>query len=126
MAKKKKFTLFNPEGKAWLTYEEVMEPTINITDKEDAKQYFEAYVAFLQAELDLHPEKEHSRSAEEIANHNIGYYAGYYGNEVRARVEELFECEHPVFGSIKEKGPVNPSEAFWIGYHMGGELNNKL
>ena len=47
---------------------------------------------------------------------NLGYYAGYNSNEVRERVEELFECEHPVFGKIKELGPPTTKEAFDCGF----------
>ena len=53
--------------------------------------------------------------AEKICKSNLGYYAGYYDNETRARVEKLFLCEHPIFGSIKENGAPTPEEAFNAG-----------
>ena len=42
----KNFTKFNPEGKEKLTYGEALSPAMEITDPEDAKQYFDAYVEF--------------------------------------------------------------------------------
>lgn len=43
--------------------------------------------------------------AEQIERSNLGYYAGYHLDETRERVERLFRCAHPVFGSIAENGP---------------------
>jgi len=57
-----------------------------------------------------------------IAKSNLGYYAGYYSNEVRERVEKLFCCAHSVFGSIKENGISTPQEAF----DMGKNMNNHV
>ncbi len=48
--------------------------------------------------------------AEEIERANLGYWAGYYRPETRERVERLFRCAHPFFGSIAEKGPPTPEQ----------------
>jgi len=53
--------------------------------------------------------------AESIERQNIGYYAGYCSNETRKRVEHLFRCQHPIFGSISETGPPTPKMAFKAG-----------
>lgn len=84
-------------------------PAMKITDPEEAKQYFEACV--------LHNMliSNHSREkAIEIEKTNLGYYAGYYDSEIRARVEKLFNCEHPIFGPISEGEPT-AQEAFDTG-----------
>lgn len=104
------FTKFNPEGKEKLTYGEALGTAMSITDPEDAKQYFEAYVDFMVKHSSIK-----KREAIEIAKLNLGYYAGYYDNETRERVERLFLCEHPIFGSIKENGIPTPEEAFNAG-----------
>lgn len=39
---------FNPENKQELTYGECLEPAMKITDPEDAKQYKEAYIKFIE------------------------------------------------------------------------------
>jgi len=50
---------------------------------------------------------------------NLGYYAGYCDDETRARVERLFKCEHPIFGSIEKNGPPTAKEAFEKGMYLG-------
>lgn len=90
-------TKFNPENKKTLTYGECLDPAMKITDKEDAEQYFKAYVEFQKLNME---EATGKHSAEEICKKNIGYFAGYYNEETRRRVESLFDCSHPVFGSV--------------------------
>lgn len=106
-------TQFNPDNKEVLTYGECLHPAMKITDKEDAKQYFASYVDFIQKHLDKEP-NENGLTAEQIAKQNLGYFAGYYDNETRLRVEELFECSHPIFGNAKNGTPT-PEEAFEMG-----------
>ena len=85
-------TKFNPENKEDLTYGECLDPIATITEQEDADQYFAAYVEYVKTFLS---DSEISR-AEEIARHNIGYFAGYYSQEVRDRVNKLFKTKHPI------------------------------
>jgi len=115
----KKITKFNPEGKETLTYGECLEPAMKITNPEDAKQYFEDYVKFIQKYLDKEP-RDDDKTASDIAKINLGYYAGYYDNDTRRRVEKLFFCEHPVFGSVVKNGIPTAQEAF-----NKGRMNNK-
>jgi len=56
---------------------------------------------------------------------NIGYHAGYFSNEIRERVERLFDCEHPFFGRIAIKGPPTVSEAFKMGQEFGAKLRRQ-
>lgn len=113
-------TIFNPENKKDLNVGECLDPIFKITDRKDAKQYKASYVAYIQEHLDKEPGNM-DKSAMNIANSNIGYYAGYGSNEDRKRIEELFDCAHPIFGSIKEKGAPTSAEAF----EMGKELSKK-
>lgn len=92
-------TQFNPEKKELLSYGESLGPAMEITYPEDAKQYFLAYVAYLQKVRD---EKDNF-IAWNIALGNIGYYAGYYDSATRARVEKLFNAAHPIFASVNNK-----------------------
>lgn len=110
-------TKFNPENKKVLTYGECLGPAMKITEASDAEQYLEDYVAFIQAGLDKHP-REDGMPAKVIAATNLGYYAGYYDNETRARVERLFHCSHPIFGAIASKGAPTSEEAFETGKRM--------
>lgn len=110
-------TKFDPKGK-------ILEVAIAITDPKDAKQYLKAYIDFIQADIDRNPTRK-GDNAENIAKGNIGYYAGYYDNEVRARIEQLYSCAHPVFGSIAEKGPPGPKKAFAIGVALGKKMKKE-
>jgi len=109
-------TKFNPENKESMTYRECLGPAMEITDPEDARQYLQDYVAFTQKHLDQNPRTD-GLTAEDIAKANLGYYAGYYSNETRERVERLFSCSHPVFGKITEHVPT-PEEAFHSGINL--------
>lgn len=104
-------TKFNPNNKESLTYGECLDPIFKITDKADAMQYKNAYIEFTEN----HIKENEPLSALQIVNSNIGYYAGYGSNEDRKRIEELFECSHPVFGSVKENGVPTGKEAFECG-----------
>jgi hypothetical protein len=104
-------TQFNPQNKGReLTYGEIMDPIFNITEPQDAQQYLEAYCRWLEYEYNNPPEE-----AEFIAKSNIGYWAAYGSRQDRERIEELFDCEHPVFGSVKENGHPTPQQAFEAG-----------
>lgn len=107
-------TKFNPENKKTLTYEECLGPAMKITDEADAQQYLTDYVEFIRRGLKKSPSRT-GMTAEEIARSNLGYYAGYYDADTRARVERLFCCEHPIFGSIEKNGQPSPEVAFLLG-----------
>jgi len=107
-------TTFNPENKATLTYGEALAPAMKITDQSDADQYKAAYMAYTDQFL-KDGVSESGLTCEQIVNTNLGYYAGYYSDEVRVRVERLFRCSHPIFGSIKDNGTPKGREAFQCG-----------
>lgn len=113
---KNDMTKFNPENKETLTYQECLGPAMKITNKEDAKQYKSAYIQFTEKFL-KNGLSESGMTAEQIVNNNLGYYAGYYSNETRERVEKLFLCSHPIFGAIKENGAPTAKEAFEYGFN---------
>ena len=107
-------TKFNPENKEMLTYGECLGPAMEITDPQDAQQYLAEYLKWIQKSRDKEP-RDDDMTAEQIASANMGYYAGYYDNETRERVEKLFRCSHPVFGTIKDNGTPTPEQAFKMG-----------
>jgi len=113
-------TKFNPENKKVLTYGECLGPAMEITNEIDAKQYLLYYVSFIQKEINKNPRDD--MTAEQIAKTNLGYYAGYYGEETRIRVEKLFMCSHPIFGSIEEKGSPTAEQAFEMGKNYSKKL----
>ena len=74
------------------------EPAMEITEQSEADEYFEACV---QHCMSFGKSRE---EAEIIERQNLGYFAGYYNAETRGRVEKLFSCTHPIFGSIANNG----------------------
>jgi len=107
-------TKFNPENKETLTFGECLGPAMEITDPQDAQQYLAEYVNHIQKYLDKEP-REDNMTAEDVAKVNLGYYAGYYDNETRGRVESLFTCVHPIFGTVKDNGIPTAEEALELG-----------
>ena len=96
-----------------MTYGEAYRPAMGITEQAEADAYFEVLVADCM-------EHGHTRErAEEIERSNLAYFAGYYDNETRERVERLFKCKHPVFGSIAENGEPSDEEVLMLGIAMG-------
>jgi hypothetical protein len=87
-----------------------------ITDPLEADLFFEFLICLCTTTGKTRQE------AMDIERENLGYWAGYYDNETRERVERLFRCEHPVFGSIAKNGPPTPEQAFAAGVRMGERL----
>jgi hypothetical protein len=94
-------------------------PAMELTEQPDADAYFEKCI-----EHTMRFDKNTRERAESIERANLGYYAGYYSNETRARVERLFHCAHPIFGEIAVKGPPTPEEALAKGIEMGRAAAN--
>lgn len=88
-------------------------PAMAITDQAEADKVFEQLV---QDSMSYGHSREDS---EAIERGNLGYFAGYFGNETRERVERLFKCEHPIFGSIVKNGPPTLREALLAGMAIG-------
>jgi hypothetical protein len=116
-------TKFNPENKEILTTGETLGPAMNITDQDDAKQYFEAYVNF--SILTHKNETNAYENAVKVCKANLGYYAGYYDSKTRERVEKLFSCCHPIFGSIKDNGEPTAAQAFELGKKLALKYQRK-
>lgn len=92
-----------------ITIGDKYQPAMEITDQDKADAYFEECVVHTMRWGRTREE------AEKIERANLGYYAGYYNDETRERVERLFRCSHPIFGAIAQQGPVTPAKAFEMG-----------
>lgn len=87
-------------------------PAMALTDVFAAKEYFEACVAHTMSH-------GHSREeAERIERTNLAYWAGYHSDDVRRRVEALFDCQHPVFGKIAVNRAPSPEVALAMGIEL--------
>jgi hypothetical protein len=78
-------TKFNPDQKAKLTYGEAMYPAMNITDKEDARQYLSAYAEYISRRHGITAAK-----ARRIAKSNLITFAGNCSNETGLEVARIF------------------------------------
>lgn len=117
-------TRFNPKNKKEPTIGDLLEPAMKITDQADADQYKKAYIEFTHKYM-TQEQFDKGETAEGVVNSNLGYFAGYFSNETRERVERLFHCSHPVFGSIKENGSPTPEEAFEMGMALAAGKEKK-
>lgn len=98
-------------------------PAMTITDQAEADKYFKRLVKHAMLFGKSRAE------AEELERGNLGYFAGYCDNATRARVEQLFKCEHPIFGAIARNGPPTQTEALAAGMiaaKSGIEMARKL
>lgn len=77
------------------TIGEAYSPAMNITTQEEADLYFEQLVSEC---IEARPMTR--QEAEKIQRQNLGYYSGYYDVATQERVQRLFRCVHPVFGSV--------------------------
>ena len=91
---------------------EKYEPAMDITDQAEADAYFERLVAHQMLFSTTR------QQAELIERSNLAYWAGYYGNDTRMRVERLFRCAHPIFGAIAKLGPPTAEQALALGHIM--------
>ena len=87
---------FNPDNKDVLTFGECLGPAMEITDQNEADEYYKAYLEWQKK----HMTTPNDSRAEEICKTNLGYYSGYYGLETQKRVQQLFLAVHPIFGPI--------------------------
>jgi hypothetical protein len=61
------------------------------------------------------------KEARRILLTNIGYFAGYYPNDLADRVYGLFQTQHPIFGLTHPTA----EEAFKAGYLLGLKPRNE-
>jgi hypothetical protein len=57
----------------------------------------------------------------EHARANVGYFSGYYHEDERLKICEIFGTEHPIFGNKK----VSHKEAYELGKKMGKRLRGE-
>lgn len=104
------------------TIGELYSPAMKIQTQEEADKYYDE---LLLHAMTHNPENKSFEEIQAMIKSNLAYFAGYYDNETRERVEQLFQCAHPVFGAIAEKGPPTPEEAFQMGMDAGTKLKEQ-
>jgi hypothetical protein len=96
-----------------ITYGKKYDRAMDIKTQEEADEYFELCV---QHTMSFGKSRE---EAEQIEKTNFGYWAGYFSADTRQRIERLFRCEHPFFGSIDKNGPPSAERALKLGIAWG-------
>lgn len=102
------------------TLGELYSPAMQIQDQASADACFASLVEYNMTRFG-----QSRADAEKEMRINLGYWAGYFDNETRERVERLFKCAHPIFGAISEVGAPTPEQAFELGRKMGENLKNQ-
>lgn len=97
-----------------MTIGDKYKPAMKITAQDVADEYFAACVEHAMRSGKTREE------AEEMERSNMGYFAGYYDNETRERVERLFNCRHPFFGKAANGTPT-PKETVEMGRKFASE-----
>ena len=100
-----------------MTYSDLYGPLSEIRTKQQADEYFEFLVSWRTKEFSM-PRDE----AERIERNNVGYWTGYLDEATARRVMELFQVEHPFFGT---EFP-SLDEAFEIGVRAGTAARQKF
>ena len=103
-----------------MTISEAYRPAMEITEQSQADEYLEALIARSMRFFGRTREQ-----ATEIEKQNLGYYAGYYDSETRRRVGKLFQCAHPIFGAIAEKGEPTAEEALNAGVKLAEQVTKQ-
>jgi len=107
----------NYRGKELNTIREVFDEALRLakTDKDEAQDFFYQYVNHISFVNKYSWDK-----SIEIAKSNLGYFAGYYNQEVCDIIYKTYQCSHPIFGN--KPFSVNPEEAYRKGLEIGSKL----
>lgn len=104
---------FNPMGLQNLSWGEALDSILQIVNEDELKEYFEDYVQWTMGRLKGSTRAE----VEDMCRSNVGYWAGYYGPDVRKRVENILKAEHPHLGSVSLN--LTPEEILQKGIELG-------
>ncbi len=91
------------------TFEELLNPAMEIAkagDFETANEYVRLYVKYLRGRENETTGKPYTqKQAYDTVMTNVGYYAGYYDTETMQAVHQVFDAEHPIFGTMAPPCP---------------------
>lgn len=96
------------------TFEEIFNYGLSLCKwykKKKAQDFFTAYIYYLY-NVNTRKEVPTIEYAEQCAKSNFGYFAGYYGDDVRKKIYDYFGAVHPVFGN---RYNITAQEAFFAG-----------
>lgn len=107
----------NYRGKTYEKMSEVFNEALHLakTDSFEAKEFFKVYINWIAEYNHFSWDK-----ATEIAKSNLGYFAGYYNEEVCDIIYKTYQCSHPIFGD--KPFSVSAEDAHKKGLEMGKKL----
>lgn len=108
----------NYRGKTYETMGEVFNEALHLakTDSYEAKEFFREYINWISTNNHCSEDE-----ATEIAKSNLGYFAGYYDEEVCDIIYKTYQCSHPIFGD--KPFSISAEEAYQKGLEIGKKLN---
>lgn len=107
---------FSWYGESLESMNDIWEEVVHIVELGDellAKEFIDDYGTFIESTNEC-------EDGRWVAMQNIGYMAGYYDEDIRQKVYQFFEVEHPIFGT---RTPT-PEEAFEEGKKLGEAIKN--
>ena len=111
----------NYKGKELDTMGELFDFALKLAkeeDKTESQEFFREYVKQISIKNNYSLEK-----STEIAKLNLGYFAGYYNQDVCDLIYKTYNCSHPIFGN--KPFEVSPEEAYKKGLERGKSLMKK-
>lgn len=104
----------NYKGEELHTMGEVFDKALYLAkvSKDNAIDFFKAYIEYI---LENNDEAYTFNEAEKVAKANLGYFTGYYNQEVCDIIYKTYQCSHPIFGN--KPFSVTAEEAFKKGYY---------
>ena len=104
-------------GKNYETFGEIFDLALDLAKKDtyEAQEWFYEYVNCISMDNSYSWDK-----SIEIAKSNLGYFAGYYNQEVCDIIYKTYQCSHPVFGD--KPFEISPEEAFKKGMELANNL----
>ena len=108
------------------TVGELYGPAMKIEDEAGAATYLDDLVAYVVYHRYNEGDPISRDEAETLVRGNLGYFAGYYDMETNVRVQRLFGCKHPIFGSAEDMAKITAEEAFEEGRARGEALRRGL
>ena len=93
------------------TFEDTFNYGLELAKKKskDCEEFFKMYIKYL---FENNPKISSIEEATKCAKDNFGYFAGYYGDDVRKLIAKTYNALHPYFG---DKYNISAEEAFKTG-----------
>ena len=93
-------------------FEDIFNYALKLANENNVNESNEFRKAYINYILKDAPDINTLEEAEKRMISNLGYYAGYYGDDVRKLINKYYMAVHPIFGNNYN---VTPEEAYKCG-----------